>query len=78
MVGLASWYKSRPKAPGPWNMSALKGTWNGLYTEGDQRTAVFRYILENKTEVAYKVDSGMIIMSRLAREDSLAPLKPAC
>jgi hypothetical protein len=74
IVGGLLWYSSRPHPPKPWNTSALKATYDYIDTEGDKRTIVFYYTLENKTDADYKVESGVnaTIALHLQRQDSLS------
>ena len=63
IVGGLLWHKSRPAPPSPWNVSALKASWDRMDFEfiaanGKRRTIVFYYALENQTDRDYEVKDG--------------------
>jgi len=74
IVGGSLWYKSRPNAPKPWNTGALKATFVGIWTEGEKRTISFSYVLENRTDVDYEVQSGesIVLGFHLLQENGLS------
>jgi hypothetical protein len=74
IVGGVIWYSSRP--PKPWNSAAIKATYDSIDTEGDKRTFVFDYTLENETDADYKVNSDALVTvaGRLQTQKSLSML----
>jgi hypothetical protein len=72
LVGMWSWHESRPKPPKPWNNSAIKATYDTVFTEGDTNTLVIAYVLENATDRDYKAtdDSTIMLTGKLLRENS--------
>lgn len=77
IVGGFVWYESRPKPPvppKPWNISAIKAEYDRIDTEGEKRSLVFYYTLENTTDFDFWVDDnhGITMSAILARENNLA------
>jgi hypothetical protein len=72
LIGVWSWYASRPKPSKPWNNTAIKATYDTVFAEGDNNTLVVAYVLENVTNVDYKATDGSAIMltGKLKRENS--------
>lgn len=67
------WYFFRPKPPKPWNTGALKATFSYVDTEGEGKSLVFYYLVENTTPVDYKVSSSseLSLAARLKQQKSL-------
>lgn len=63
VFALSAWYDSRPKT---WNTSAMKASFDHIGTNVDGNQLLFCYILENTTDVDYRLldNSGISIMSR--------------
>jgi len=74
VVGMVLWYESRPTPPKPWNTKAIVASFDRLDTEGQKSTIVLYYVLENTTNVDYRVDAkdNLRLMARLARQRSLS------
>lgn len=73
VIGIVFWYSSRPEPPKPWDTSSIVATYDGISTEGADKTFVFYYVLENKGARDYRLDSGSstILMVQLERQKSL-------
>ena len=65
------WYQQLPKE---WNKSAIMATYDGLDTEGKEKTFVFYYTLENNTKSDYSFMKGsdVVIMAKLKEQKSLS------
>jgi hypothetical protein len=61
VVGCWKWYSSRPKAPKPWNKSAIVATFSDLTTD-DNDDIVFYYFVENRTKSDYLPGADTILM----------------
>ena len=74
IVGVALWYESRPKPPKPWNTEAIKATFVQARTEGEERTLVFLYAIENTTNTDYLLTdkSEALVMLRWQAQKSLS------
>jgi len=74
IVGGVICYNSRPKPVKPWDTSALKATYDYVDTEGENKTLVFHYIIENATRVDYKLESAdnVVLASRIQHSNSLS------
>jgi len=49
------WYSSRPRPPKPWNEKAITAEYDVATTEGNDKTFVIYYTLQNNTDFDYKV-----------------------
>jgi hypothetical protein len=76
-VGGILLYSSRPQHPKPWNSKAIIATFDYPDTEGDTKTIVLYYTVENTSELDYRMSKKeqLEINGRLKREDSLATSK---
>ena len=74
IAGIFWWYSSRPKPPKPWDIGAIKATFD--FISADEKSIEFYYVLENTTNLDYRAETGADIQFTplLADEKSLAGL----
>lgn len=70
--GAVVWFASRPRPPEPWNSTAITASFDDVSTEGDASTLVFSYVLENKTQVDYRLESQQVLLLQLKKEKILS------
>ena len=68
------WYQARPKPQRPWDTKAIQASFDTVDVTGDDNHIVFYYILENTTDVDYRVDSsdGVSLTAKLESQHSLS------
>ncbi|HMD98142.1 MAG TPA: hypothetical protein VKM93_12545 [Terriglobia bacterium] len=73
IAGAVVLHSSHPRPPQPWNVSAIKATYDALKAEDDDGHLVFYYVLENTTDSDYRLQESpaATIMGRLKEENSL-------
>ena len=71
ILGFGSWYASRPKPPKPWNTGVLKAHFRDVRTSADGHF-IFTYVIENTSDVDYRVDSDAGINLTIRHGGTLA------
>jgi hypothetical protein len=73
IAGSLFWYNGRPKPPKPWNKQAITAEYDFVRPAGDKDNLTFHYVLQNNTDLDYRVDSdvGIEITGRLRKEKGL-------
>lgn len=74
VVGVWIWYIERPKPPKPWDKQAITAEYDNVSTAGDENFFSVQYILQNNTDVDYRLDSdsGVEISAKLQQQKGLA------
>jgi hypothetical protein len=85
ILGIVSWYQSRPKPPKPWDKAAVTATYDSIDTEGQSgrwegqppNRLVFYYTLQNNTDSDYQFSdlTNIVVMAKLKRQKSLSGQK---
>jgi hypothetical protein len=74
VMGAFIWWSKRPEKPKPWNSSAITASFEEIHTEGETKTMVFVYTLQNNTDVDYQVqdDSSIHLGATLQRSKAFS------
>jgi hypothetical protein len=70
VVGVWVWYRERPKPLQPWDKKAITAEYDHVRPQGDENNLSFRYVLQNNTDLDYRIDSdsGIEITAKLQTE----------
>jgi len=60
-VGTWIWFQGRPKPPKPWDKGAITSEYDTVQPVGDKNNLTFNYVLQNNTDVDYRVDNDFKI-----------------
>jgi hypothetical protein len=61
VVGTWAWHSNRPKPIKPWDKGAVTAEYQDVRTRGEQNNVSFNYVLQNNTDVDYRIESDAAI-----------------